>query len=251
MTPILVGKDVTCSFGGLLAVNGASFEINRGEVMGLIGPNGAGKTSLLNCISQVNPLTRGSLLFEGKELNGLSPNEVAALGIARTFQVVKPFGKMTVRENAAVGAMFGQAGKSLREALEKADETLDFIGLYHRRKAFASELPIADRKRMEVARALCMDPKLLLLDEVMAGLNATAVEEVMRLILKVQETGVTILVIEHVMKAIMGVCNRVLVLQNGKRIAMGSPIEVTQDARVVQAYLGSRYGRQAAGGTPS
>lgn len=249
MSPILVAKGVTRSFGGVVAVNRVSFELRQGEIMGLIGPNGAGKTSLLNCISQVHRPSEGSLLLDGVELCGLTPEAVAGLGVARTFQVVKPFGQLTVRENTAIGAMFGRGRRSRKEALERADEVLRFTGLDHRRTAYARELPIADRKRMEVARALCMEPKLLLLDEVMAGLNATSVEVVMRLIEQVRKTGVTILLIEHLMKAIMGVCDRVLVLHNGSRIALGTPGEVTRDPQVIQAYLGSRYTRdQPAGG---
>ncbi len=248
---LLEAEGVTRRFGGLPAVDGLSFEVQEGEILGIIGPNGAGKTTLLNLLSALLPVTAGTLRLRGETITGLSPHAIAHRGVARTFQIVKPLKGLTVRENVAVGAMFGQreGGLPTRPALAVADEMLGFVGLAPRAGAPVTALTIADRKRLELARALAMEPALLLLDEVMAGLNAKEVEWAMDLIQQVNRRGVTILVIEHVMKAIMGISHRVLVLHHGRRIALGPPREVAADPQVIEAYLGRGYAARRGAGT--
>lgn len=249
---ILEGKEVTVYFGGLAAVKDVDFDVRKGEILGLIGPNGAGKTTLLNLISGVYPLSKGQIIFKGERISGLQPHVIAQKGISRTFQVVKPFPGMTVRENVAVGAMYGNADhrEDVTGAMKRANEIIEFVHLEKAADRRVEEVTLADRKRIELARALAMRPDLLLLDEVMAGLNPTEVESIMQLIRKVRESGVTILVIEHVMKAIMGLCDRVLVLHHGQRIALQTPSEIVNNEQVIKAYLGDRYGakNQAQGG---
>jgi branched-chain amino acid transport system ATP-binding protein len=243
MTDLLIGRQVTLTFGGIHAVERVDFEIRTGEILGLIGPNGAGKTSLLNCISQIYPLTDGSLQFENRELNGMSQSQVAHLGIARTFQIVRPFVGLSVCENVAIGAMYGSADFGVEDAMVRADEMLEFVGLTHCRDVATTDIPTAYRKKLELARALCMDPKLLLLDEVLAGLSPSAIEDVIRLIQRVQDTGVTVLMVEHVVRPMMRISDRVLVLHHGEKLALGTPSEVSTDPEVIQAYLGHRYSR--------
>lgn len=242
--PLLEGTAVTRYFGGLPAVDGLDFAVEAGEIFGVIGPNGAGKTTLMNLISGLLPPSSGTIRFEGQVISRRPPHAIAAAGIARTFQIVKPVRGLTVRENVAVGAMFGgaRAGRGTRAALEKADEVLGFVGLSPRIGSPVGSLTLGELKRLELARALAMEPKVLLLDEVMAGLNPREVEGAMRLLEAVNRQGVTVLMIEHVMKAIMGISQRILVLHHGRRIALGTPAEVSRDAQVVEAYLGSRYG---------
>jgi branched-chain amino acid transport system ATP-binding protein len=239
--PILVCSGLTLRFGGVVAVDGLDLAVEEGEILGIIGPNGAGKTSLLNAICQLDPPTDGTVHFRDLLLNGRSPEVLANLGVARTFQIVKSFGGLSVRQNAAIGAMFGHRRSSVTAALRKADEVLDFVGLGHRRHSSVMHLPLAERKRLELARALAMDPQLLLLDEVMAGLNAAAVAPMMCLVQEVRATGMTVMIIEHLVRAIMGICDRILVLHVGRRIALGTPQEIASDPEVVRAYLGHRY----------
>lgn len=228
-------------FGGVSALANVSFEVEQGEIVGLIGPNGAGKTTLLNCISGVFPLDGGTIQFDGQRISGLAPHRIARLGIGRTFQVVKPFLSMTVRENAAVGALFGASNLGPRQAFQAADEVLELVGMAGKAGQPVGSLTIPDRKRLEVARALATKPRLLLLDEVMAGLNPVEVDEALQMVRTVHGSGVTIVLIEHVMKVVVGLCQRVVVLNFGQPLAAGTPDEVLHDDRVIEAYLGEKY----------
>jgi len=254
MTAILELREVSKHFGGLAAVDKVGFGVEQGEIMGVIGPNGAGKTTLLSCISRLHPLTGGQIFFNEKRIDTLKPHQIAKLGIGRTFQIVKPFTGMTVKENVAVGALYGRAGHSgsVPEAVAQADEVLERVGLAHRADYPTDEITIPDRKRLELARALAMDPALLLLDEVMAGLNPHETDEMMDVIREINKGGTTIMVIEHVMRAIMGISHRIAVMHHGKLIALGPPKEIADDDRVIEAYLGERFAqakraRQVAG----
>jgi branched-chain amino acid transport system ATP-binding protein len=239
-------RGVTKRFGGVAAVDGVTFEVGEGEIVGIIGPNGAGKTTLLNCISGLHRLDGGDIRWEGASIAGMAPHRIAKLGIGRTFQIVKPFGSMTVRENAAVGALFGRADarRGPKEAFGIADQVLDLVGLKAKADHPVSALTIPDRKRLEVARAVATRPHLLLLDEVMAGLNNVEIDDALEMVRAVHATGVTVLLIEHVMRVIVGVCRRAIVLDFGQVLAQGEPEVVLRDDRVIQAYLGERYAKR-------
>ena len=239
-------RGVTKRFGGVAALDGVTFEVAKGEIVGIIGPNGAGKTTLLNCISGVHRLDGGDIRWQGASIAGMAPHRVAKLGIGRTFQIVRPFGSMTVRENAAIGALFGSADgrRGLKEAFELADEVLELVGLSAKAGHPVSALTIPDRKRLEVARAVATRPQLLLLDEVMAGLNNVEIDEALEMVRAVHATGVTVLLIEHVMRVIVGVCRRAVVLHFGQVLAQGEPEVVLRDERVIEAYLGERYAKR-------
>jgi branched-chain amino acid transport system ATP-binding protein len=241
-------QNVAMHFGGLHALDDVSFEVERGSVLGLIGPNGSGKTTLMNVVSGVYKPTHGNVVFNGKRIADVPTYAVCRLGIARTFQVVMPFANLTVRENVAVGAMYGRNGgeRSARASFERAQELCEIVGLSHAAGRLASELTVPGRKRLEVAKALALDPEVLLLDEVMAGLNATEVDEALRLLRTVNEQGVTLIIVEHLMKAIASISTSIVVLAEGKKIAQGAPAEVLASSRVVEAYLGTRYAARQA-----
>ena len=242
MDNILEVSGLTKRFHGLVAVNDVSFHVQRGEILGLIGPNGAGKTTLVGMVNGTVAPTAGDIVFEGRSVRALPAFRRAHLGIGRTFQVMKPFPGMSVLENASVGALFGAKGgeRNIRRAREQARECLEFVGLGKRTAQRADALGGPDRKRLELAKALAMKPRLLLLDEVMAGLNHVEIEEVIEDIRKVRDQGISILVIEHVMKAITSLSDRVFVLHHGEKIIEGVTDDVLKDERVVEAYLGKK-----------
>ena len=245
MTALLSLSAVTKKFGGIAAVSDVTFEVEAREVLGLIGPNGAGKTTLLNCISGVYGLDAGTVLLDGAQISGKPAFQIARLGLGRTFQVVKPFSSMSVRQNTAMGAMFGrqETRTGPRHAMEAADEVLGVVGLGKRADDLVTSLTIPERKRLEMARALAMRPTVLLLDEVMAGLNHTEVDEALDVVRAVNATGVTIVLIEHVMRVVVGVCHRAVVLHQGHVLAQGKTSDVLEDDRVIEAYLGERYAK--------
>ncbi len=229
----------TKSFGGLLAVNNASFSVRRGELLGLIGPNGAGKTTMFNMISGVYKPTSGQIIYrERYPIHALNTHRICHIGIARTYQVVKPFLNMSILKNVLVGAYFGKRGMLKKEAMKIAREALEFTKLWERRDEIAGSLNVPSRKRLEIARALATQPDLLLLDEVMAGLNPVETEKTMALVRQIQGRGVTIIMIEHVMQAVMGLSERIIVLNYGEIIAEGTPEEVANNPEVIKAYLG-------------
>ena len=237
--PILEGEGVTRYFGGLAALLDVDFHVEEGEVLGLIGPNGAGKTTLFNVISAALSPMSGSIRFRGEEITGLKPYEICRRGIGRTFQTIKIFPDMTVMDNVVLGAFFGTRGKVTREeAVGRALEDVEFVGLLSVKDVLARDLTLANQKRLEVARALATGPELLLLDEIMEGLNPTEVERAMGLVKRIQSRGVTVIMIEHVMQAIMNVCGRIVVLHHGQKIAEGSPEEISSSKKVIEVYLG-------------
>jgi len=247
MDGLLQARRVTKMFGGLAAVSLVSFDLREGEILGLIGPNGAGKTTLVNVITGTLPYSDGDVLFRGRSIRGLPPYEIGRLGLSRTFQIVKPFRNLTVLQNVMVGALFGARGgaRELAAARRQAEEVLEFVGLGHRALAPAESLNVPERKRMELARALAMRPTILFLDEVMAGLNPAEIDDAVALIRRIRERGVTLLVIEHVMRAIRNVSDRIMVFNHGEKLTEGAPDEVLNNPEVVAAYLGRRYAERA------
>jgi len=236
---ILEGERVTKNFGGLMAVHNVDFSIDQGEIFGLIGPNGAGKTTLFNLISGAHVLTSGTTRFKGENITGLKPNQICKRGIARTFQLINLFGNMTVLENVLLASLFGRSKKITEsDARRESLALLEFVGLSAVRGTPAKDLTLVNQKRLEVARGLATQPELLLLDELMAGLNSTEVTEAMALVTKIRNTGITIMMIEHVMKAIMSVCDRIMVLHHGVKLAEGTPVEITTSKKVIEVYLG-------------
>jgi branched-chain amino acid transport system ATP-binding protein len=237
--PILEGEGVTKYFGGLAAVSRVDFRVDQGEVVGLIGPNGAGKTTLFNLISGALIPKAGAITFKDKKINGLNPHRICRMGLARTFQSVKVFPNMPVFENVLLGSLFGTSTRvSSADAATQATETLEFVGLSEVGASPAKDLTLASQKRVEVASALATQPELLLLDELMAGLNATEVAQAMELVARIHDRGITVFMIEHVMKAIMNVCDRIMVLHHGEKIAEGTPQEIAASKTVIEVYLG-------------
>lgn len=236
---------VTKRFGGLVALDQVTLHVDRGEIVGLIGPNGAGKTTLFNTIAGAFYATSGSVTYLGKNITHMTPNRRCHMGVGRTFQITKPFGNMTVLENVSVGALYGQSEKvnplsrqAKEKSLEEAESILKLMHLDGRKDAKASTLNVPERKRLEICRALATKPQLLLLDEVIAGLNPSEVGGMVELIREVNESGISILMIEHVMKAVMGLSHRIYVLNFGKLIAEGTPEQISSNPVVIEAYLG-------------
>ncbi|MBA2273724.1 MAG: ABC transporter ATP-binding protein [Actinobacteria bacterium] len=245
MTTLLETDGLTRRFGGLDAVSDVSVTVEQNSVVGFIGPNGAGKTTFINVVTGFLKPSAGRVVFDGNDVTGNRPWDVARAGVSRTFQIAKPFRDLTVRENVALGSMFGPGNsRSVAASLTDADEVLERVGLSERAEARPGELPIADTKRLELAKALAMKPRLLLLDEVMAGLRPAEIDNSIDLIRSLQKDGLTIVVIEHVMKAILAVSDKVIVLHEGKRLAEGPPKEIASDDRVIEAYLGERYAKR-------
>lgn len=229
-------QGLTKRFGGLVAVNNISFSVKEGEILGLIGPNGSGKTTVFNLITGVYKPTAGTIEFKGHLLNELPTWKICGLGIGRTFQITRPLRRMTVLENVMTGAF--SRTDSFDVAREKAKEVLEFCGLGHKAHFLGKSLTVADRKRLEIAKALATNPSLLLLDEVMAGLTPQEQLEGVKLVKKIRDSGVTVIIVEHIMHVIMGLCDRILCINYGQEIACGSPEEVANNPQVIEAYLG-------------
>jgi len=239
MAKLLEVKNLTKTFGGLTAVNDVSFDVHQGEIMGLIGPNGSGKTTTFNCINHFYPITSGDIHFAGQSIKGLKTYQICKLGIGRTFQVVKPLARMTVLENVTASAFCRV--NSIQAARDEALQVLELCNLIDEKDKLAKSLPIGGRKRLEIARAMATKPKLLLLDETAAGLNPSELDEAIELIRKIRDNGVTIIIVEHIMKVIMTISDRIHAYNFGQTIAEGTPQEVANNPAVIEAYLGEEY----------
>jgi len=237
---ILEGEKVTKFFGGLAAVYDVDFAINESEIVGLIGPNGAGKTTLFNLISGSLSTTGGEIRYQGQRISNLKPHQICKLGIARTFQSVKLFGNISVSDHVFLGSICGTPSRTkTTDAQRKAASLLELVGLSAKKSELAKNLPLAEQKRLELARALATEPRVLLLDEVMAGLTATEVKAFTALIHQVRSGGTTLLLVEHVMQAIMAICDRIIVLHHGVKLAEGLPQEIAKNQKVIEVYLGT------------
>jgi branched-chain amino acid transport system ATP-binding protein len=236
---IFEAQNLVKYFGGLGAVNGVSFQVEKGEIFGLIGPNGSGKTTVFNLINNYYPLTSGDIFFKGKSIKGLKTHMICHLGIARTFQVVKPLARMTVLDNVVASAFCRV--NTIKEAQKQAMEALEFCGLEAYRDQRAKGLPIGLRKRLEITRALATQPELILLDETAAGLNPKELNQAIALIKEINRRGITIIIVEHIMKVIMTISNRILAINHGQPITEGTPEQVSRNPEVIKAYLGEEY----------
>jgi branched-chain amino acid transport system ATP-binding protein len=246
MSEILRLNAVSRRFSGLQALREVTFSVGKGEVLGLIGPNGAGKTTLVNTVCGVTPANSGAIIFDGRDITRIKTYQAARLGLSRTFQIVQPFAEFTALDNVAAAALFSQAGESIKSARDEARAHLAFVGLESQAMQPAATLTLAMRKRLELAKALAMKPKLLFLDEVNAGLNSAEVERATELIHQLASSGITIVMIEHLMKVVLNVCTRIIVLHNGQLIADGTPRDVISNPAVVDAYLGQQYAQRNA-----
>jgi branched-chain amino acid transport system ATP-binding protein len=246
MSEILRVDALSRHFSGLQALRAVTLGIDKGEVLGLIGPNGAGKTTLVNTVCGVTPASSGRVTFMGQDITRIKTYQAARRGLSRTFQIVQPFAEFTALDNVAAAALFSQPGESLKSAREEARAHLAFVGLEAQAGQSAATLTLAMRKRLELAKALAMKPKLLFLDEVNAGLNSAEVERATKLIHQLAADGITIVMIEHLMKVVLNVCNRIAVLHNGQLIADGPPRDVIRNPAVVDAYLGQQYAQRNA-----
>jgi branched-chain amino acid transport system ATP-binding protein len=230
------------SFSGLVALKNVNFEVREGEILGLVGPNGAGKSTLINIISGIYRPDSGKVVFRGREITGLPPHRICRLGITRTFQNVETFPELTALENVLVGALFGKRNGDRSEAMERAEEMLRFVDFPREKfEVKVRNLNVGELKKLQLARALATEPKLLLLDEVTTGLNPKESKDAVKMIRKIRDSGVTILMVEHIMRIIMGVSDRIVVLNYGEKIAEGTPREVASDQRVIESYLGEAY----------
>jgi branched-chain amino acid transport system ATP-binding protein len=236
---ILNVKNLTMRFGSLAAVDDVSLSVGKGEIIGLIGPNGAGKTTFFNCLTGYLTPQNGAVQFDGHSITGMRPNRICRLGLARTFQIVQVFREMATWENVIVGAFCRTANSA--EAYQETMEILKFTGLYEKKDSLVGNLTIADHKRLEISKALATKPHLLMLDEAMAGLNATETIEAIELIKKIRDRGITLIVVEHVMEVIMSISERVVVFDSGKKIAEDTPEKIVKNPRVIKAYLGEAY----------
>lgn len=241
-------KNLTKNFGGLLALNNVSFDVNEGEIIGLIGPNGSGKTTLFNCVGGIFKVTSGSITFKGKPIQNLPPYRICHLGIGRTYQNVRPFYSLSVYENLLAGYLFsGKSKRSKKTERGRINEIMKYVGLEGKEDIKAGGLPLAMRKRLEIGRALIGEPHLLLLDEVAAGLNLAESQEVVSLVKDINERGITVLMVEHVMPIIMTVCSRIVVLAEGQKVAEGDSQHISTDKKVIESYLGAESVKEMMG----